>query len=302
MGYSSWSNDAYAAIKDAYSNKSTDQVFSAKVVTSAIDPKNITVRECRDSTAHPQSTPIAIFTDLTGSMATQAAHLVKTGLGTLVTEILSKQPITDPAIMFCGIGDQRMGDQGLQVGQYESGADEMVTDLTRLVMQGGGGNCRESYLLAWYFINHYTSLDSVEKRNQKGFLFTIGDEAPYEDGVSSSELKNCFDNGDLAGVSSKDLLESLEKTHHVFHLIIEEGHHGKDKFTINSWRNLLGERAIIVKDVNKVPEIIMGILGTVQGLDKQTIVQGYDANTTSLVLNATANLTKQNNSQNMIVF
>lgn len=302
MGYSSWSSDAYNTIKSNYAGKSTSQVFTASTVAPASNPKNITVRECRDSVAHPNSTPIAIFTDLTGSMATQAAHLVKTGLGTLVEEILKKQPVSDPAILFAGIGDERTGDQGLQVGQYESGAQEMVNDLTKLVMQGGGGNCRESYLLAWYFMNHYVSCDAIEKRGQKGFIFTIGDEAPYENGCTTSELQSCFGNGDLAGISGADLLASLEKTHHVFHLIIEEGHHGRDSFTINSWRNLLGERAIIVKDVNKVPEIIMGILGTIQGLSQDTITAGYDSHTTALVVNATNGLTKQTQNTDMIVF
>lgn len=44
--------------------------------------------------------------------------------------------------------------------------------------KGGGGNCCESYTLPWYFAALHTAIDWFEKRGQKGYLFTVGDELP----------------------------------------------------------------------------------------------------------------------------
>src|SRR5690606_5631209 len=81
------------------------------------------------------------------------------------------------SVLFLAIGDHETDSAPLQVGQFESGDAELDLWLTRTWLEGkGGANSGESYLLAWYFASKFTKLDSLDKRGQKGFLFTIGDE------------------------------------------------------------------------------------------------------------------------------
>ena len=42
-----------------------------------------------------------------------------------------------------------------------------------------------------------------------------------------------------------------------------------------NWQNLLGERAIKVKDYSKIPEIIVSILETYAGKDKDEIINSW---------------------------
>ena len=48
--------------------RSVEQIFTSKQVDPKYDPKNINMRESRDSEDSPESTPIIIAFDDTGSM------------------------------------------------------------------------------------------------------------------------------------------------------------------------------------------------------------------------------------------
>lgn len=56
----------------------------------------------------------------------------------------------------------------------------MDDDLGKILLEGGGGGqMRESYELAMYFMARHTSIDCFEKRGKRGYLFMIGDELAY---------------------------------------------------------------------------------------------------------------------------
>ena len=79
--------------------------------------------------------------------------------------------------MFGAIGDHECDSCPLQVGQFESGDVELDMWLTRTFLEkGGGGNNGESYGLAWFMANNFIRTDAKDKRQQKGFVLTIGDE------------------------------------------------------------------------------------------------------------------------------
>ena len=131
-------------------------------------PSKALLRESRDSTSNPNSLPVIIALDVTGSMRTIPHSLVKEGLPNMVGNMIQRG-VTDPAILFLGIGDHTCDDAPLQVGQFESGDEELDLWLTRTWLEGhGGGNNGESYLLAWYFAAKHTITDAWEKRGQKG--------------------------------------------------------------------------------------------------------------------------------------
>ena len=161
-----------------------------QMMKAEFDPKDIPVRESRDSADHPSSNAIIIGLDVTGSMSDILEGVAKK-LNVLVSEILDRKPVTDPQIMFNAIGDAMCDTTPFQATQFESDI-RIAEQLTQLYFErGGGGNGFESYPLAWYFAAMHTDIDCLNKRNQKGFLFTMGDDC-YPTKLTAREIKQIF--------------------------------------------------------------------------------------------------------------
>lgn len=180
MGGSSYSDDFY---KDRVASRAVSgtptfihdaNVKSGKVKAGVHDSLNIhgKIREARDSAAHPNSTPIAVVFDETGSMA-QVPVLMQQKLPALMGLLQRKSYIEDPQILFGAIGDYTTPEAApLQIGQFESGL-EMDDNITHIFLEGnGGGQNHESYQNALYYLAHRTSTDAWEKRGKKGYCNT----------------------------------------------------------------------------------------------------------------------------------
>jgi hypothetical protein len=168
--------------------------------------------------------------------------------------------IKDPQILFLGIGDHECDNSPLQVGQFESSDDMLDKWLGYVYLEGGGGgNLGESYLLAWYFAGYHTSIDCFEKRAQKGFLFTIGDE-PVLKQVPKSYLKRIMGDGQYEDFSADKLLAKAMETYNVYHIHISETSAGSRPETVNSWKQLLQDRLLIAKHHNDVAQIIADVV------------------------------------------
>jgi hypothetical protein len=285
MGASSWSNDSYSNLKRDYSTKSTTQIFSSQTLDNDMSPKDVKFRESRDSDVHPNSVAIAVFLDETGSMGKIPEILVREKLGTLMTTLIA-HGVPDAHVMFGGIGDHYADSSPLQVGQYEAGTDELNKWLTKIYLEGnGGGQNKESYPLAWLFAGRHTSIDCFEKRDEKGFLFTIGDES-YHPTLEAAKLKELLGYDFSEDISAETLLSEAQRMYNVFHLHIRETSTGSKQSIIDSWKKLLGERVIVVEDFNSVAEIIASTVAVVLGADLKNVVSGFDDNTAKQVTNA----------------
>lgn len=290
MGSSAWSQDSYRNLQQDYSTKTTQQIFTSKGLDKEMDPKGVKFRESRDSTAHPNS--IAIFTSLdeTGSMGEIPNILVREKLGSLMNTLIA-HGVPDAHVLFSGIGDHYSDSAPFQVGQFEAGTEELNKWLTKIYLEGnGGGQNMESYSLAWLFAARHTSIDCFEKRQQKGFLFTIGDEAvhPKLEKKFLSELLG-YDFGE--DISAESALQEAQRMYHVFHLHIHQTSTGHSQRIVDSWKALLGERVIIVEDYNSVAEIIASTVAIVMGADIHTVVKGFDDHTAKQVTNALVKIT-----------
>src|SRR5262245_21339836 len=187
MGGTRWSDDHYRerarlrakAGKDAF--EYDHDVRAGKVaaeVHQKMNPFGVTVRESRDSEAHPTSHAVGVLFDVTGSMQS-VPKILQANLPKLMSLLIRKGYLEHPQILIGAIGDATCDQAPLQIGQFESGI-EIEEDLAKLYLEGGGGgHITESYELAMYFMARHTSLDCFEKRHKRGYLFLIGDELPY---------------------------------------------------------------------------------------------------------------------------
>lgn len=150
MGGGTYTHEAYEKIRVTrdYANKSREEIFKSRKLDPEMDPRNIQLRESRDSDEHPESVSIIVALDVTGSMGFVPEDLVKNTLPDLMGTLM-KAGIKHPQILFLGIGDHVYDNAPLQVGQFESSAELLDRWLTKVYLeQGGGGNSGESYHLA----------------------------------------------------------------------------------------------------------------------------------------------------------
>jgi hypothetical protein len=263
MGSGRWSTDVYSATA-SYRAASGTSAFAysdsgARKAHPALDPLGVAKRESRDSTEHPHSTPIAVLFDVTGSMG-GVPRTLQTKLPQLLGLLTRKGYATDPHIMFGAVGDATCDRVPLQVGQFESD-NRMDEDLARIVLEGGGGGQkRESYELAMYFMARHVSLDSVQKRGRRGYLFLIGDEMPYPR-VNPKEVKRFI--GDNLGepISTEAVIAELQRTFDVYFLIPAAAGWGGDTEILARWRKLLGQNVIELDDLDAVCETIALTVG-----------------------------------------
>ncbi len=257
MGSGSYSFERRSAREEdlGYKTKSTHEIFKQRSINNAMNPYGIVVRESRDSKEHPKSLAIILALDVTGSMGTIPHFLVKEGLPNIMENIINGG-INDPQILFLAIGDHECDNSPLQVAQFESSDELLDKWLTDVYLEGGGGgNAGESYLLAWYFAGFHTSIDCYEKRGEKGFLFTIGDE-PTLKYIPKRSLQIIMGDGQYDEFSANMLLEKASEKYHCFHLHIKQTGAGSRQETMDGWKQLMGDRLILVDNKNDVSRII----------------------------------------------
>lgn len=298
MGGGSWTSQSWNTYsKTNVVGKSAQQIYSSSNLQDKYNPNKIALRESRDGADHPLSTPIILGLDVTGSM-NDILQAVATGLGTLVQGIYDKLPVTDPQIMFAAIGDAYTDEAPLQVTQFESDIRiaEQLKDLW--FEQRGGGNGSETYPAVWAFANKKIETDNFEKRNKKGFIFTMGDDG-WPSKITKNQMKQFLgiDVGEDVDVSS--LLEEVSRRWEVFHLCLRQGSTYRDS-DLSRWQKLLGERAIPVTDHQKIPEIIISILEAVAGKPIADIVKSWDGSTGLVVRDAISGLSQINQTMSVV--
>ena len=279
MGGQRFDPGVYTNYQKSTVGKSTHQIFQQTRLHKDLNPHGVKFRESCDSDVNPQSTPIIVGLDVTGSMGMLADQIARKGLGVLFKEIYDKKPVTDPHIMFMGIGDVRAHDRApLQVSQFEAGP-QIIEQLNNIYLEGGGGgNHGESYQLPWYFAATHTKHDAWLKRSKKGYLFTIGDE-PAPPDVTPQEIEDVIGDKIEMAMEPKLLLQLAQKTYKVFHIVVEEGDYARydrDK-VYNTWHKLLGEHVLPLKDHTKLAEVVVSAIAASEGQDVSSMWTGMTA-------------------------
>lgn len=291
MGTGTFSRAAYATYSKSTVGKSTDEIYTSRGMDKSLDPKGVVVRESRDSVDNPESTPLIVGIDVTGSMGMLADVIAREGLGTLFEGVIDRKPISDPHVMFMAIGDANYDRAPLQVSQFE--ADKRIIEQLALIYleHGGGGNQFESYNLPWYFAANHTVHDSMEKRGKRGYLFTVGDEeAPKA--LTPDQIQQFIGDSIQVPEAPLDSLQAAQRVYDVFHIIVEEGSHARYNLdaVVDSWTELLGQRVIRLSDHKKLAETIVSAIEVAEGVDAEESARRWGGSTVSIVHDAVKNL------------
>jgi hypothetical protein len=266
MGSGIWSTDVYDAA-DRYRRATGTSAFAysdsgARTVHPRLDPRDA-LRESRDSAEHPESVAIAVLFDVTGSMR-RVPRVLQAKLPQLLDLLLRKGYTRDPQIMFGAIGDATCDRVPLQIGQFESD-NRMDEDLGRIVLEGGGGGqMTESYELALYFMARHTSIDCYERRGRRGYLFIIGDEMAYGR-VKGREVHQVIGDHLSEDLSLRRIVEEVRQKYNVFYLLPAGSSYAGDPVVLDFWRDLLGQNAVELDDLDAVCETIALAVGLGEG-------------------------------------
>lgn len=276
MGGGSWTTTAFATYStskgrsfDTVTNSisgtyTAQELYQARRLDEALSPRNV-LRECRDSEEHPNTIPVILGLDVTGSMG-QAAVEVAKKLNQIMTSLYDK--IEDVEFMVMGIGDVECDASPIQISQFESDI-RIAEQLDKIYFEfGGGGNSYESYTSAWYMGARHTDLDCW-KRGKKGIIITMGDERlnPFlkVTGLSASTGDNLQSN-----IETKDLYTEVCEKFDVYH--IDVNHRTRwDEGIDNSW-SLLGDN-YKKATLDNISDTIVDIITNAVELNKTSTVK-----------------------------
>ena len=290
MGYGAWNTNTYdarAAAKRARGESAFDYSDvmartlprSAWTVHASLDPQRVNsngpfagtiTREAADSPEHPESTPIAVIFDVTGSMG-GIPRVLQRKLPALHGLLQRKRYAADPQILFGAVGDAYCDRVPLQIGQFESD-NRMDEQLESIVLEGGGGGGNhESYELAAYFLARHSHLDSARKRGRKGYAFFIGDERIYRT-VDARQVRRLIGEDVRQSIDTEDVFAMLREQYEVFFLFAAEGSYRpedvlspREDSEAIGWRGLVGQNALILEDATAVCETIAVTIGLHEG-------------------------------------
>lgn len=289
MGGGSWTAQSFASYSTArgynYSTTthsivgdySAQDMFKSRRIDAALDPKNVR-RECCDSEEHPNSKPVILALDVTGSMGDGAVKVAKS-LNNIIENLY--ESVEDVEFMVMGIGDLYCDDAPIQASQFESDI-RIAEQLDKIYFEGGGGgNGYESYTAAWYFGLYNCELDCW-KRGKKGTIITIGDE-PLNPYLQKSELERVLGNiGHDTLTETKDLYRAVIDKYNIYHIALDDrstSYRWYEGTIENSWRPLLGDH-LYVSTLNELPKTIAEIVKKSNGDDTvvDTFVDIWDNN------------------------
>ena len=270
MGRGSYTAKDWEKLKTAKkitSESTAANIFQNSQMLDKYNPKYINVREARDNDEHPNSTPIAIGVDVTGSMGYLSEEIVKNSLNELMKMLYASNVIPDPQLMFAAIGDAYVDSAPLQVTQFESDI-RIAEQLLELWLEGRGGDNPEDYSLFWYFLARHTDTDSMKKRNEKGFAFTIGD-APNHDKLTGSAISRIFADEMASDMTKEQIVEETLESYELFHININKN---------STEQTVIEGRTINIRkqDISLLPELIISVICKVKGIDRHDILGDLD--------------------------
>lgn len=206
---------------DVRTNRISGQTFEATQLKEILNPKG-KIRECCNSEEHPNTVPVILALDVTGSMGAACKETAE-ALSQIMKTLYDK--FKDVEVCVMGVGDFECDDAPLQVSQFESDV-RVAQQLDQIWMEhGGGGNNYESYTAPWVFGLYRTKLDAYDKQGRKGIIITMGDE-PLNPDLPAGTVKDYLGSADGANqfgsFETSKLYEDASKKFDIFHIAVDD--------------------------------------------------------------------------------
>lgn len=279
MGSGRYDDDIYVSSSAARKSKGVaDFAYTAtaaitKAIHPSLDPQRINAKpfgklESRDSTEHPESNPVFVTFDVTGSNHARAVDAQKrlNGLMTLLTKYL-----TDPQVAVAANDDFKVEPHGaIQISDFES--DNRIDEAIRNIwlVGDGGGNDGESYTLLLYAAARKTVLDSLEKRGKKGYMFMYCDEPFYgrhgagehKPLVEKSEALAVYGDTIESDIPLTEIISEVQEKYNLFIIWPKGGYdHAREQYV-----ELFGDEYVITSQhPNLIYELIASVIGLYEG-------------------------------------
>lgn len=271
MGHGTWTTSSYSDYTTKSRGLSADEFAASKDFTAQtmytsrhlpkeLNPANIT-RECCDSDEHPDTFPVILALDVTGSMG-GAAMKVAQKLNEIMTNLYEDNGVKDIEFCVMGIGDLAYDTAPIQISQFESDI-RIAEQLDKVYFEaGGGGNKYESYTAAWYMGARHCSLDCW-KRGKKGIIITMGDELPNPY-LPKAQLTRVTGDKLQDDINTPDLLQEVKEKFNVYHISVKDR---ETSYTMyqnwydedSKWKELLGNN-YYVASLDELAAVIVNII------------------------------------------
>ena len=271
MGYGTWTASSYSDYTTKSRGLSADEfaaskdftaqtMYTSRHLSKELNPANIT-RECCDSDEHPDTFPVILALDVTGSMG-GAAMKVAQKLNEIMTNLYEDNGVKDIEFCVMGIGDLAYDTAPIQISQFESDI-RIAEQLDKVYFEaGGGGNKYESYTAAWYMGARHCSLDCW-KRGKKGIIITMGDELPNPY-LPKAQLTRVTGDKLQDDINTPDLLQEVKEKFNVYHISVKDR---ETSYTMyqnwydedSKWKELLGNN-YYVASLDELAAVIVNII------------------------------------------
>lgn len=254
---------------DSYGRKTTHfdvtDMYKSSRLDAYLNPYKVT-RECVDSKEHPNTLPVILALDVTGSMGDTAMEVAKK-LNVIIKEAFQTNRGVDVEFMCMGIGDIECDKYPVQATQFESDI-RIAEQLDKIYFEGGGGgNDYESYTAAWYFGTKHTKLDCW-KRGKKGVIITLGDEPlnpKLKVAGTRTNMNDVFGDNVQNDIKTETLYKDAIGKFDLYHINVD--HHNTNIYPFfkfdnvcKQWVATLGKDNVFNAKVDEIHDIIVKII------------------------------------------
>lgn len=274
MGSGTWNASTYAA--STGTKISSGSSFGHDKFTretgklephESLDPFKVAkngIIESRDSDDHPNSVPIVIGLDQTGSMA-RVPRVVQQKLGGIFDLLMLRGYIEDPQIAVGAYGDCYCDPirSTVQFSNFES--DNRIDDaIDNLILPGYGGRNGGETMSGLFYMMDKVRSDAWEKRGKKGYAFFVADEISLD--LLPEHVRDFVgDAQPQSPLEFKALAEKIMEKWEVFILLIDNASahmQGSEAF----YTKIFGKRNVLVlEEAEAVAETIALAIGVCEG-------------------------------------
>lgn len=270
MGGGTWTNAAFNAYTTSYrgmdsatysaSKMSTQEIFQARGLDSALNPKGV-MRECVDSDEHPNTFPVILALDVTGSMGSAASKVAK-ALGNIMEDLYSEKVVPDVEFCIMALGDLYCDNAPIQISQFESDV-RIAEHLDKVYFEnGGGGNKWESYTAAWYMGLRHCKLDCWS-RGKRGVIITLGDEQ-INPVLQADKIKVFVGDNNQSEIETNSLYEEAKEKFDIHHISVNDSASSYSRNNVSgkvdeSWKSVIGQNYHVCT-INELASTITDII------------------------------------------